>query len=503
MTSPGPTSSDAWDDLPEQLRVRSEKRAALLSAGRTLYALTERPTYTLAAIRSGWAELGADKHSGVVVTVVARVVRVRVTGKLCFARLRDGDGTELQAMLSLADVGAEALADFKAYVDLGDLVAVTGEVIGSRSGELSVNAAQWSMVSKALRPLPVEHKPLSEESRVRQRYLDLIGSPDARQMVRTRAAITDAVRTSLRERGYLEVETPILQNLHGGSAKPFSTRFNALGTTVYLRTNFELALKKALVGGIHRVFELGRSFRNEGLDATHSAEFTELEAYEAFGDLASMAELIRAIVLDAAQAAGGPLVPDGRGGQLDLSRGWSWLGIHDAVAANVGEAVDLDTDPDTLRRLAAMHEVDVTGRVSAGEIVLVLFEKLVEPTLREPTFVYRYPTDVRPLASPNPDDPRLAEAFDLIVLGTELAPAYTELADPVVQRQRLVEQARRAAAGDEEAMQLDEDFLRALEHGMPPAGGMGMGIDRLVMLLTGVTGIRDTILFPAVRPERS
>lgn len=502
LPPPGDDQIDdvATDELPEQMQVRRAKRAALIESGRTAYDVTVPRTHTLAQVRAEFDALEIDERAGAVVTVFGRVINIRGTGKLCFARLRDGDGAELQAMLSLAEVGAQALADFKAYVDLGDIVAVTGEVISSRRGELSVSASNWTMLSKALRPLPIGHKPLSEESRVRSRHLDLIVRPEARTMLRQRAVITASVRSTLDAHGYLEVETPVLQTIHGGAAKPFVTHFNALDATTYLRTNLELALKRLLVGGVHKVYELGRVFRNEGIDSTHSAEFTEVEAYEAFGNLATMADLIKAMVLDAADATNGRTVPDGRGGDIDLDAPWQWLPLHRAVAEAVGADVTVDTSVDVLARLAAGAEVEIPASATAGEIVLELYEKRVEHTLMQPTFICDYPVDVRPLARPNPDEPRLAEAFDLIIGGVEIAPAYSELADPVVQRRNFEEQARLAAAGDAEAMPLDEDFLTALEYGMPPAGGMGMGIDRLVMLLTGARSLRETILFPAIRP---
>lgn len=500
-TDGGSTDDVSIDDLPEQMQVRRAKRAALLESGRTAYDVTVPRTHTLAQVRAEFGRLEVDERSGVVVTVFGRVIFIRTTGKLCFARLRDGDGAELQAMLSLAEVGAEALAEFKDFVDIGDIVAVTGEVISSRRGELSVSATTWTMVSKALRPLPIEHKPLSEESRVRSRHLDLIVRPEARTMLRQRAMITASVRRTLDAHGYIEVETPVIQTIHGGAARPFVTQFNALDATTYLRTNLELALKRLLVGGVHKVYELGRVFRNEGIDSTHSAEFTEVEAYEAFGNLATMADLIRAMVLEAADATNGRTVPDGHGGEIDLDAPWRWLPIHRAVADAVGADVTVDTGVDALARLAAAVAVEVPASATAGEIVLELFEKLVEHTLMQPTFIHDYPVDVRPLARPNPTEPRLAEAFDLIIGGVEIGPAYSELADPVVQRRNFEEQARLAAAGDAGAMPLDEDFLTALEYGMPPAGGMGMGIDRLVMLLTGARSLRETILFPAIRPS--
>jgi lysyl-tRNA synthetase class 2 len=373
MTEQPPTGDDQTDDLPEQMRVRLAKRAALLESGRTAYDVTVARTHTLALVRSEFGTLEVDERSGVVVTVFGRVIFIRTTGKLCFARLRDGDGTELQAMLSLAEVGPQELAEFKDFVDLGDIVGVTGEVISSRRGELSVSASSWTMLSKALRPLPIEHKPLSEESRVRSRHLDLIVRPEARTMLRQRAAITASVRRTLDAHGYIEVETPVLQTIHGGAAKPFVTHFNALDATTYLRTNLELALKRLLVGGVHKVYELGRVFRNEGIDSTHSAEFTEVEAYEAFGNLSTMADLIKAMVLDAADATNGRTVPDGQGGEIDLDAAWRWLPIHQAVAEAVDADVSVDTAVDVLERLAARLEIEVPATATAGEIVLELF----------------------------------------------------------------------------------------------------------------------------------
>jgi lysyl-tRNA synthetase, class II len=501
MTDTPDADDGQVEDLPEQMLVRREKRQAFLARGDNPYEVETRPTHGIAELRARYGHLVADEQSGDTVTVVGRVIFVRVTGKLCFAKLRDGDGSEVQAMFSLAVLGEQPLADFKALVDLGDILGVTGEVISSRRGELSVQATAWEMVSKALRPLPVAHRPLSEQARVRQRYVDLIVRPEARQMVHHRASITESVRATLKRHGYLEVETPTLGLIHGGAAKPFVSHFNALDSKVYLRTNLELALKRAVVGGVHKVYEIGRVYRNEGLDSIHSAEFTELEAYEALGDMQTMATLIRDLVIDAAEVTDGTVVSDAHGGEIDLAAEWTWLPIHDAVSHALQHEVTVDTDVGTLRELADGKAVHVQPGWSAGDIVLELFEKLVEHTLLRPTLVCDYPAEVRPLARPKPGEPRLAEAFDLVAAGTELAPAYSELADPVIQRQRFLEQAMAAAAGDEEAMELDEDFLRALEYGMPPAGGMGMGLDRLIMLLTGARSVRETILFPAVRPE--
>ncbi len=494
---------DAPDDLPEQTRVRREKRARMLSSGRTPYPVTIERTHTLAEIRKEYDDAGLepDTRTGLDVAVAGRVIFLRNTGKLCFVRLREGDGTELQVMLSLAEVGEEQLEEFKAMVDLGDLLAVRGEVVTSRRGELSVQARSWTMAAKTLRPLPNEHRPLTDEARVRLRYVDMIVRPDARDMVRTKAAVLRSLRDTLDRRGYVEVETPILQLTNGGAAaRPFRTHLNAFDQDMLLRIALELDLKKAMIGGVDRVYEIGRTFRNEGLDSTHAAEFSMLEAYEAYGDYHSMQRLLRDLVLDTARAVGRTVVPARDGSELDLERPWREATLYDLVSEKVGERIDGGTSEETLKKLASSHDVELQPHWNAGEIVLELFEKLVEHTLIEPTFVMDYPEAVRPLAKPHRSSPGLVEAFDLVINGVELAPAYSELNDPVVQRERLVAQSLLAAAGDPEAMELDEVFLRAMEFGMPPAGGMGMGVDRLVMLLTGA-GIRETILFPLLRPE--
>jgi lysyl-tRNA synthetase class 2 len=486
-------------ELPEQLRIRREKYERLIDDGAGLYPAVVARTHSLAEVRAAYPDLEPGAETGDHVGVTGRVIFVRNTGKLCFASLREG-GAELQVMLSLDRLGAESLAAWKADVDLGDLVFVHGEVVASKRGELSVLADSWQITVKALRPLPVAHKPLSEEMRVRQRYVDLIVRPEARDMVRTRAAVTRAVRETLHSRGYLEVETPILQTVHGGAtARPFHTHLNAFELDMSLRIATELYLKRSVVGGIEKVYEIGRTFRNEGVDSTHSPEFTMLEAYEAYGDYNTMVDLTRALVIDAATAAGVPKPLAGSGEQIDLTAPWRSVTLHDAVSQAVGEPVTPDTDPAQLRRAAERLGVAVKPEWSAGRVVVELFEELVEDSLIQPTIVRDYPAEAAPLARPHRDDPRLVEVWDLVVNGVELVHAASELVDPGEQRRRLVEQSLAAAQGDPEAMRLDQDFLRALEYGMPPTGGMGMGLDRLVMLLTG-KGIRETILFPLLKP---
>jgi lysyl-tRNA synthetase class 2 len=341
---------------------------------------------------------------------------------------------------------------------------------------------------------------MSEETRVRQRYVDLIVRPEARRMVMVRAQVLASIRDTLHQRGFVEVETPILQSVHGGAAaRPFQTHLNAFDQPMSLRIALELYLKRAVVGGIDRVFEIGKTFRNEGIDSTHSAEFTMLEAYEAYGDYKSVAEWTRAIILDAANAVGVETPRTADGVDIDLGTEWRWASIYDLVSAAVDESVTPGSDKCRLQELAGSRNVALKPEWGAGEIVLELYEKLVEHTLIQPTFVCDYPRSVRPLARQHRSDPRLAEAWDLVIGGVELAPAYSELADPVEQRRVLVEQSLAAAAGDPDAMELDEDFLQALEYGMPPSGGMGLGVDRLIAMLTG-KGIRETILFPLLKP---
>ncbi|MCW3844419.1 lysine--tRNA ligase [Micromonospora yasonensis] len=493
---------DPADDLPEQMKVRREKRDRMLAEGVEPYPVGFPRTTTLAAIRERYADLPTDTATGDRVSVTGRVIFVRNTGKLCFATLRDGDGTELQAMLSLDRVGADRLDDWKRLVDLGDHVGVSGEVITSRRGELSVLVEEWAVTAKALRPLPVAHKPLSEEARVRQRYVDLVVRPQARQMVRTRATAVRSLRDTLHAQDFIEVETPMLQLLHGGAAaRPFVTHSNALNTDLYLRIAPELFLKRAVVGGVDRVFEINRNFRNEGIDSSHSPEFAMLEAYQAYGDYHTMAELTRNLVQQAAIAvAGSTVVTHADGREFDLGGGWRSVTLFGVLSEALGEEVTVRTERSRLVEYADKVGLSVDPKWGPGKLVEELFEELVVPSLQAPTFVLDYPEETSPLTRAHRSEPGLAEKWDLYVLGFELGTAYSELVDPVVQRERLVAQAQLAARGDDEAMRLDEDFLRAMEYGMPPAGGMGMGIDRLLMALTGL-GIRETILFPLVRPE--
>jgi len=489
-------------ETPEQMQVRLAKAERMRAAGVDPYLVGYPRTHSIDEIRSTYGHLQADDTTGEQVGVAGRVVLYRNGGKLCFATLRDGGG-DIQVMISLDRVGADALADWKSDVDLGDHVGVTGEVISSRRGELSVLADSFAITSKALRPLPDKHKGLTDpESRVRLRYLDLFTNPAARQMAETRAAVTRSVREQLHIRGYLEAETPVLQTLHGGAnARPFVTHMNAFNLDLYLRIALELYLKRLVVGGLERVYEIGRIFRNEGADATHNPEFTMLEVYQAYGDYNTMATLTRELLQAAAEAAFGSQVarrPDGS--QVDISGRWREATVHGALSDALGETITPDTSEQELRRYAEKQQIELQPKWTAAQVLLELYEHLVEAVTVEPTFYRDFPVEVAPLTRQHRTDPRLAEKWDLVAFGTEIATAYSELVDPIEERGRLTAQSLLAAGGDLEAMQLDEDFLRALEYGMPPSGGMGMGIDRMLIMLTGAP-IRETVLFPLVKPS--
>ena len=504
-TGPLPAASA---DLPEQMRVRLGKREALLEAGVDPYPVGFPRTATIAEIRAAYPGLPPDTATGDFAGVVGRVILSRIGGKLCFATIRDGTG-DIQVMISLAKVGEQALAAWKRDVDLGDHVGVRGEVITSRSGELSVLADSFAITAKSLRPLPDKHKGLSDiESRVRQRYVDLIVNPDARRMARLRSNVVHAIREDMYRRGFVEVETPVLQAIHGGAnARPFVTHSNAYDSELYLRIALELYLKRLVVGGIENVYEIGRVFRNEGVDTTHNPEFTMLEAYQAYGDYDTVAVLTRELIQNAARTAlGSTLIRRADGSEHDIGGEWKAVTVHAAISAALGEEMALgeeitpDTPEEALRKLCAQAGVPVEPGWNRGQVVLEMYERLVEKQTVEPTFYRDFPVEVSPLTRAHRDDPRLAERWDLVAFGAELGTGYSELVDPVEERERLTAQSLLAAGGDPEAMQLDEDFLRALEYGMPPTGGVGVGIDRLLIMFTGVS-IRETILFPFVKPE--
>ena len=491
-------------ETDEQRAVRLAKRQRLLDEGDEAYPVSLPITTTIPAVRERFPDLEPDAVTRETVALAGRVVHQRNTGKLCFASLQAGGGERIQAMVSLAEVGQESLDRFKELVDLGDHLFVTGEVISSRRGELSVMVREWAIASKAIRPLPNLHSELSEETRVRSRYLDLIARDGARQMVRARSNAVASLRSTFTAHEYIEVETPMLQVIHGGaSARPFATYSNAFDTELFLRIAPELFLKRAVVGGIERVFEINRNFRNEGADSTHSPEFAMLEAYQAYGDYRQMADLTQELVQNAARQAGAVATGDrlvvtwADGTEYDLGGEWARIGMYDSLSAASGTVISPETPLEDLLDHAGRLGIEV-HLPTHGKLVEELWEHYVKPSLDRPTFVLDFPVDTSPLVREHRSTAGVVEKWDLYLHGFELATGYSELVDPIVQRQRFVEQAKLAAGGDVEAMRLDEEFLRALEHGMPPTGGMGMGIDRLMMSLTGL-GIRDTILFPLVK----
>jgi lysyl-tRNA synthetase class 2 len=483
-------------------RVRRHKLAELRAAGVDPYPVGFRRSHTLAEVRRGWDGLAAGEESGDVVRVAGRIVLKRVMGRLAFWTLRH-DGEEVQIMLVVGALGED---QFRLVVDLdvGDLVGVEGPVVRTRKGELSVKATEVFLLGKALRPLPDKWHGLADvEIRSRQRELDLIVNPDARAAMLLRSRVVGSLRASMLARGFLEVETPILNPVPGGAlARPFVTHHNALHTDLYLRVACELYLKRLLVGGVDRVFELGRVFRNEGIDATHNTEFTMLESNSAFQDYRDMMELARGVVLEAADAAVGRRRVTFRGRRIDLDAPWREVTLLDAVREALGEPnLAYDLPLDKVRALCDRTGVAWRPGWGTGKLVLELYEKHVEHAVVQPTFVTDYPVEVSPLAHPHREDPFVTERFELIVAGHEYANCFSELTDPGEQRLRFEEQALAKAGGDEEAMVVDEAYLRSLELGLPSNAGLGIGVDRLVMLLGDLSSIREALLFPQLRPE--
>ncbi len=486
------------EDLPEQIAVRMAKREKLNELS-DAYPVSLPITHTIAQVRAEFPELEIDVATGKTVSVAGRVVFARNTGKLCFATLQSGDGERIQAMVSLDKVGEDSLELYKELVDLGDHLFVEGEVITSKRGELSILVASWKMAAKTIRPLPNLHNDLSEEFRVRHRYIDLIVRDRAREVVKIRSQVMQSMRKTFTEDNYLEVETPMLQSMHGGaSARPFKTHMNAFDMELFLRIAPELFLKRAVVGGIERVFEINRNFRNEGADSTHSPEFAMLEAYQAYGDYNTMADLTRKLIQNAAQDVfGTQVVKLEDGEENDLSGSWDHISMFDSLSAAAGVEITPETPMAELKKLADKVDIEIDHPLH-GKYVEELWEHFVKPGLTSPTFVMDFPVDTSPLTRDHRSKRGVVEKWDLYIRGYEQATGYSELVDPVIQRERFVAQMALAKSGDPEAMKLDEEFLKALEFGMPPSGGMGMGIDRLLMSLTGL-GIRETILFPLVK----
>ncbi|MET0812639.1 MAG: lysine--tRNA ligase [Microbacterium sp.] len=502
--SPGTDAETTEEDVFEQKAVRLAKRERLIAerndAAGGAYPVSVPITDTIPALRERFGDLEAGAETGESAAVAGRVVFSRNTGKLCFATLQAGDGSRIQAMVSLAGVGEESLQSWKELVDLGDHVFVSGEVISSRRGELSIMVSDWAIASKALLPLPNMYSELSEESRVRSRFLDLIVRDQARATVRARAKVNSSIRNTLDGHGFTEVETPILQVQPGGAAaRPFVTKSNAFDTELYLRIATELFLKRAVVGGIERVYEINRDFRNEGADSTHSPEFAMLEAYQTYSDYHGIADLTQELIQNAAIAvAGSTTVTWADGTEFDLGGEWDRVSMYGSLSEASGLTITPETPVAELAALGEKAGVQAPPHATHGKWVEELWEHFVLDSFTRPTFVMDFPVDTSPLVREHRSIPGVVEKWDLYVRGFELATGYSELVDPVIQRERFVEQAKLAARGDLEAMTIDEEFLRAMEHGMPPMGGMGMGIDRLLMAITGL-GIRETILFPLVK----
>ncbi len=484
-------------------QARRVKLARLRAAGIDAFPVGFQRSHTLAEVRRGWEEaLESGQESDDVVRVAGRIVLKRAMGRLAFWTLRH-DGAELQVMLSAGELGADQF-EVVLDLDIGDWVGVQGPVVKTRKGELSVKATEVYLLGKALRPLPDKWKGLTDvEVRSRQRELDLAVNPAAMRAMRVRSRVVQSLRESMLGRGFLEVETPILNPVPGGAlARPFITHHNALDTDLYLRVASELYLKRLLVGGVDRVFELGRMFRNEGIDSTHNTEFTMLESNSAFQDYRDMMELAREVIQEAADAAAGGRRLTYRGREVDLDGDWSEVTLLDAVREAIGQPdLAYDWPLNRVRELCGRHDVAWEPGWGTGKLVLELYEKHAEHRITRPTFVTDYPVEVSPLAHPHRDDPFVTERFELIILGREYANCFSELTDPDEQRARFEEQALAKAGGDEEAMVVDEAYLRALELGMPPNAGLGIGVDRLVMLLGNLSSIREALLFPQLRPE--
>ncbi|MDR2538246.1 MAG: lysine--tRNA ligase [Bifidobacteriaceae bacterium] len=496
----------------EQFEIRKNKRQSLLDQNIEPYILRVGEITDIREIRNNpkYQSLEAGAETSDLVTIVGRMMFKREAGRLCFASLQGRDDIRLQIMLSEKEVGKDSLTEFKSLTDLGDFIWAHGKIISSKTGELSVLVDQWKIASKSLRPLPILHKDLSEEEKIRRRFLEFITSKPTVELMEIRSKVVNSLRENFFRREYIELDTPMIQAVHGGAAaKPFETKINAFDLDVYLRISPELFLKRAIVGGLERVFEINRVFRNEGADSSHSPEFTMLESYEAYSDYHGVAALTKNLVQQAALDTFGTLSLELRDGErLELDGEWKQIDFYDTVSQQIGEPITPETSVEHLLELCHKVGLDkefVKGSkkhlATHGKLVELLFEHYMEGQLNQPVFVYDFPEDTSPLVSPHCGKPGVVEKWDLYIRGYELATGYSELVDPVIQRERLTKQSKLAAQGDEDAMQLDEEFLEALEYGMPPTGGMGMGIDRLVMVLTGVKSIRDTIPFPLVKPR--
>lgn len=495
-------AADQASTLNDERATRLAKRAALFEAGQNPYPEHSELEDYVADIETKYADLADGEDTEDVVKIAGRVVAKRGQGKIMFIVVRDATA-EIQLFCRINDMDEAAWNTLK-VLDLGDILGVTGVVVRTQRGQLSVAPKSATLLSKAVRPLPEKFHGLSDkETRYRQRYVDLIANDDVRETFRKRSQILSTFRRFMESDGYMEVETPILQTIQGGAtAKPFITHFNALDQECYLRIATELHLKRCIVGGFERVFEIGRIFRNEGMDLTHNPEFTTMEAYRAFSDLEGMKALAQGVIKAANKAIGNPEVIEYQGQTIDLSGEWASRPMTDIVSDVLGKQVTIDTPVEELASAAREKGLEIKPEWTAGKIIAEIYDELGEDTIVNPTFVCDYPIEVSPLAKRFEDDPRLTHRFELVIAGHEYANAFSELNDPVDQAERFAAQMAEKAGGDDEAMEYDEDYVRALEYGMPPAGGIGIGIDRVVMLLTNQASIRDVLLFPHMKPEK-
>lgn len=495
-------AADQASTLNDERATRLAKRAALFEAGQNPYPEHSELEDYVADIETKYADLADGEDTEDVVKIAGRVVAKRGQGKIMFIVVRDATA-EIQLFCRINDMDEAAWNTLKA-LDLGDILGVTGVVVRTQRGQLSVAPKSATLLSKAVRPLPEKFHGLSDkETRYRQRYVDMIANDDVRETFRKRSQILSTFRRFMESDGYMEVETPILQTIQGGAtAKPFITHFNALDQECYLRIATELHLKRCIVGGFERVFEIGRIFRNEGMDLTHNPEFTTMEAYRAFSDLEGMKALAQGVIKAANKAIGNPEVIEYQGQTIDLSGEWASRPMTDIVSDVLGKQVTIDTPVEELAAAAREKGLEIKPEWTAGKIIAEIYDELGEDTIVNPTFVCDYPIEVSPLAKRFEDDPRLTHRFELVIAGHEYANAFSELNDPVDQAERFAAQMAEKAGGDDEAMEYDEDYVRALEYGMPPAGGIGIGIDRVVMLLTNQASIRDVLLFPHMKPEK-
>lgn len=485
------------EDLGELLKIRREKLNKLQAEGKNPYDITRfNPTHYSQDILDNFEEM-----EGREVTIAGRIMSRRIMGKASFAHILDAKG-QIQIFVQINQLGKEEYETFKTY-DIGDIIGVTGTVFRTRMGEISVKAAEITLLSKSLRPLPEKWHGLKDpDLRYRQRYLDMIVNPEVRHTFVLRSKIIQAIRRYLDDRGFLEVETPVLHNTAGGAAaRPFITHHNTLDLDMYLRIATELHLKRLIVGGFDKVYEIGRIFRNEGMSIKHNPEFTMIELYEAYSDYKDIMNLTEDMLSTVARKVLGTELITYQGEEINLAPPWKRISMIDAVKEYTGVDFNAISSDEDARKAAKELDVSVESDATWGNVLNEIFEEKVEEHLIQPTFVMDYPIEISPLAKKKKDDPRLTERFELFITGREYGNAYSELNDPIDQRERFMEQARQRAAGNEEAEMMDEDFVNALEIGMPPTGGLGIGIDRLVMLLTDSYSIRDVILFPTMKPK--